>query len=317
MDDAFERLRQVDPVPEQLPPLPLELLLSRLNQQPAQPPQAASLTPRDRSRDFRRLPSIGTFLTAVSVAIALVFAVGAVALLARHGRSSLHSASPRSQTATPGRQQLIDMLSVLRRPQTKADIDRWLVGFVRQRNSKIGMAGSPDVPLMRRVMTSWGEKLYMVPLKPRSVIALRRIWERMSPPRVPMRRFIAANYVETLGVFTGNGGGGGSNTAADIQYAGLDGFAGARYVGLRPSQGGYQYLVQVVPDGVAKVVFVVRGHLGRRESGVSASPPRRTVPVTVHDNVAAARITRKGPSGEIGAIWYDQGGQVLKRTSWP
>lgn len=313
-DDVIERLRRLDPVPERLPPPPLQPLLLRLERWP-DGPTAAGLTVVARGRR-RRIPSSGALVTVFSVFVAVVIAVGALALLGDRGRAPQTRATSRASLATPGRRELIAMLGVLRRPQTKADIDPWLVRFIRQRDSRMGLVGTPDVPLMRRVTTSWGENLYLIALKPPSASALHATWERMGRPRPPLRQFVARNDVETLGLFTSNGGGG-SQTAADIQYLGSDAFEGAHAAGLSPAQGGYQYLIRVVPDGVAKVVFVVRGHLGRVEPGIPANPPPATVAVTVHDNVAAARIKRKGPAGRFEAIWYATNGRALRRSYWP
>ena len=83
------------------------------------------------------------------------------------------------------------------------------------------------------------------------------------------------------------------------------------------SRGGYQYLIRVVPDDVSKVVFVVRGHLGRLPPGTTADPSPATITAIVHDNVAAARIRRQNPAGKFEAIWYDAAGRVVKRSFWP
>jgi hypothetical protein len=313
MDDLIERLRRLDPIPDQLAPLALEDMLRLLDQQPDRPaPDPLTPSARDRRSCWR--PSIGALVTVASVIISLVIGVGALVLLGHDNRTAQSTVPSSGHAATPGRQELISMLGVLRRPQTKADIDRALLNSV---NPLMLQGGTPDVPLMRLVITSWGEKLYLIPMKPPSVSALRAVWEKISTPRIPLRRFIAAHDMETLGFFTSNGGGGGGQTAANIQYVGSDGFTGARFAGLRTAQGGYQYLIRVVPDDVTKVVFVVRGHLGHVEPGIPANPPPTTVTATVHDNIAAARIIRKGPGGSFEAIWYGNHDQVLKRSFWP
>jgi hypothetical protein len=306
MDELIERLRRLDPVPEQLAPLPLESLLRLLDQQPDRPARAP-VTPSARDRRSRWQASIGAFVTVAAVIIALVVGVGGLVLLGHDNRT----AQPTAPGATPGRQQLIGMLGVLRRPQTEADIDRGLLNSITRRVHQGLPQGAPDVPLMRLVITSWGEKLYLIPMKPPSNSALRGIWQKTSGPRMPLRRFIAAHDMETLGLFTSNGGGGGNQTSANIQYLGSDAFTG------RPAQRGYQYLIRVVPDDVTKVVFVVRGHLGHLEPGIPANPPPTTVTATVHNNIAAARSIRKGPGGSFEAIWYGTHDQVLKRSVWP
>ena len=314
MDDLIERLRRLDPVPEQLASLPLEDMLRLLDQQPDRPhPAPGPLTPSARERRSRWRPSIGAFVTIASVIIVLVIGIGALALFGHDKRT----APPGEGAGTPGRQELISMLGVLRRPQTKADVDPRLLNLVDQRQSRALLLGAPDVPLMRLVITSWGEKLYLMPMKPPRVTALRAAWEKLGPRRIRLPKFIAANDIERLSLLASNGGGGGDATAADIQHVGSDAFARAGFVGLRPGQGGYQYLIRVVPDGVTKVMFVVRGHLGGVKSGRPPSSTPVTDTVTVHDNIAAARIIQKRPGGSFEAIWYGNHDQVLKRSFWP
>jgi hypothetical protein len=209
------------------------------------------------------------------------------------------------------------MLAVLRRPQTEADIDPELLRLIKPPPPyPAWLQRTPDVPLMRRVLTIWGEKLYLIPMKPESVSELRAAWAQHRR-HLPLSRFIAAHDVETLALYTSNGGGGGEATAGSIQYVGSDAFQGWRVAGLKPGQGGYQYLIRVVPDGVTKVVFVVRGHLGPRTPDTPANPPPTKVTAIVHDNIAAARIRRQAPAGSFEAIWYDKNGHILKRSFWP
>jgi hypothetical protein len=255
-------------------------------------------------------------VTVASVVIVIVIGVGAFVLLGHDDRPPHPAVPSTAQGVIPGRRQLIDMLGVFRRPQVATDIDRRLLAHIAQRDSQLEPLGPPDVALMRRVVTSWRESLYLVAIKPPSVSALRAVWKRMSEPRPSLRRFIAAHDAETFGLFMSNGGGGANATAADIQYVGSDAFIGGRFAGL-PATQGYQYLIRVVPDGVTKVVFVVRGHQSRVKAGTPATIRPATVTTTVHDNVAAARIRRAAPGGGFEAIWYDANGHVVKRSFWP
>jgi hypothetical protein len=285
-------------------------MLRLLDQQPDRlAPDPFAPSARDRRSRWRA--GIGAFVTVAVVMIAVVIGVGGLVLLGHDNRTAQRTAPSNEHGAAPGRHELIGMLGVLRRPQTKADIDRVLLNSIKQRERPGLLQGTPDVPLMRLVVTSWGEKLYLIPMKPPTKSALRAVWQKISPPRIQLRRFVAAHDMETLGLFTSNGGGGGDQTAADIQYVGSDAFTG------RPTQGGYQYLIRVVPDDVTKVVFLVRGHLGHVEPGIPANPPPATVTTTVHNNIAATRIIRKGPGGSFEAIWYDKYDQVVKRSFWP
>jgi hypothetical protein len=68
-----------------------------------------------------------------------------------------------------------------------------------------------------------------------------------------------------------------------------------------------------VPDGVAKVTFM----LARQPNGNDYGAPTYTHPlgvtVPVHDNVAAAQVDRECCSGRPPMIWYAANGQVIKR----
>jgi len=287
-----------------------QALLTRLDQQPARSMKDAPMPRAGRHKAHRRR-TVGGLVTIAAVVIAVAVGVGAVVLLGHGSPAPQPNVRPSGHAAISGRQELISMLGVLRRPQTSADINRKLL----HSPYPLWLQGMADVPLMRLVITAWGEKLNLVAIKPPSVGALRSAWKKMNRP-FPLRQYIAARDVETLSLFTNNGGGGGRVTAADLQYLGSDAFEGARTAGLKPSQGGYQYLIRVVPDGVTKVAFVVRGHLGPLAPG-TANPPPTKVTAIVHDNVAAARITRQESAGNFEAIWYAKNGHILKRSFWP
>ncbi len=316
MDDAIERLRRLDPVPERLAPPPLPPLLSEWDT-PRAHHGVDSRGHRPQTPWWGRRPNAGAAVAVASVAVAVAVVIGALVLLGQRDRSSRPMAPSAPRSSAAGRQQLIAMLGVLRRRQTTADIDRNLLRDIAQRNPENPSVGSPDLPLIRRVVTPWGESLFLIAMKPPSVRALRRTWSGLSAPRPPLHSFLAAHRAETLGLYTSNGGGGGDQTVNDLQYLGSDAFVSGRFAGLGPRQGGYQYLIRVVPDDVTKVVFVVRGHLGRLAPGTTADPSPVTITATVHDNVAAARIRRQHPAGNFEAIWYDAAGRVLTRSFWP
>ncbi len=174
---------------------------------------AAARLPRPRARAVTTLTS----LRAIPVLLAALIAVGvAVVALTEVKQSPKHlTASP----AVPGRQQLIDILAVLRRPQTSTDrsYPKNAVGPA----PAIALAGgAPDVSLIRYATTTpWGERLFFVPLKPATAGEIaasvnqfpRRLREQA---RRDMTR--QARRGETLSVFSANGGGG-SATAADIE----------------------------------------------------------------------------------------------------
>jgi hypothetical protein len=69
----------------------------------------------------------------------------------------------------------------------------------------------------------------------------------------------------------------------------------------------------IVPDGVARVVFV----LPRQPGGGSPGAPvyRRILKVSapVHNNVAAVQVNRECCGGQLAMIWYGADGHVVKR----
>jgi hypothetical protein len=89
--------------------------------------------------------SLSGLAAATLVAVTVALAAGAVVLLGGHKRVTPAAA------AVPGRQQLIDILGVLRRPQTEADLS--LPPGMRT------LFGAPDVSLIRlATITPWGER---------------------------------------------------------------------------------------------------------------------------------------------------------------
>jgi hypothetical protein len=252
----------------------------------------------------RRRLNIGALAVAALVAVTLAVAGGALILLAGHKRPAASTATNRS------RQQLIDILAVLRRPQTKTDLDPELLRQL-SRNRLLGLHGTPDRPLIRlAAVTPWGEKVFLVPMKPLTASATSSLQGRHPlSRRLPLG--LAQRTGETLAVYftDANGSGGRSccNTAGRIE-AGSD---GPGIEGFRPAHGsGYTRLTSVVPDGVAKVVFNLP-----RQGGAEAPVYKHTLTVAtqVHGNVAAVQVARQCCSGPIPTIWYGTNGQVIKR----
>lgn len=115
-DDVLDRLRRENPVPETMPPLPIERVLRRLGDQPVMAPM--------RSRPRRH---VERFALGLSVLVVLTVAGAAVVLLGgghRPEASPSHTESPLGPPAlqsvsTP--RQLLGSFAVFRRPQTRAD----------------------------------------------------------------------------------------------------------------------------------------------------------------------------------------------------
>lgn len=259
-----------------------------------------------RPRSRRRL-SVGALASAALIAVALAVAGGAVIVLRGHKRPAATTATDRP------RQQLIDILAVLRRPQTKADRS-YPKNITRPRPAMAFGGGAPDIPLIRYATTTpWGERLFFVPIKPPTpdqiAASVNQFPRRL---RRQAARDIARQAArgETLGVFSSSGGGGDAS-AGDIKAGYSLGTEGAG----RSFAGGSTRtrLILVVPDGVAKVVFVLPRRPAAALHGAPVYKHSLRVPVLVHDNVAAVQVDRQLPSGRPPMIWYAADGRVIKR----
>lgn len=247
---------------------------------------------------------------AVALCSGVAIAVAAVLLLAGHAKRNSERLSPAVvRTPVSGRQQLIDIIGVLRRPQTRADLNPVIL---RQLERPIGgLGGSPDIPLMRYAATTpWGERLYFVPMKPPTSAQLARL--RSTFPRLPPTALARLRArPEGLGVDSTSGGGGGV-PASFIEAHGELSWEGAG----RSFAGGSTEtrLVEVVPDGVAMVELLFPRQ--PNPSGPPGTDPisRRalTARVPVHGNIAAVQIDRQF-YGQMAQIWYAADGQVIKR----
>ncbi len=201
---------------------------------------------------------------------------------------------PASAAAVSARRQLIDILGVLRRSQTKADLDPRLIkligGFNRGRMT--GFRGPPDLPLVRlATVASWGDKVFLVPFKPPTRESIATLPARLRPFAARRR-----GYPDTLGLFDSAGG------ACCSRAAGIE--AGGDWASSGPSP---NTLILVVPDGVAKVTVLL--------SPGPASKASHPVTAIVHNNVAAFlspyAVENLG-TGKM--IWRAADGHVIKRS---
>jgi hypothetical protein len=240
--------------------------------------------PARRRRAARR--NLGALATAAASG-AVVAAVVAVILLAGQG-----SKAPVGAAASP-RQQLIDILAPLRRPQTPMDVSpalRSLLAFgpasphkpTGQGIARPNLTGPADWTLVRlATVTPWGFKVVLVPMGP-------------VPASSPLARGGEILSVCELGRNEASCVGG--STAAELKQDGLVSTA---------SSGPDNRVLLVVPDGVARVALESR-----------RGPGALTVSADVHGNVAAfARMPF--PYGQAvlqgGMTWYGADGRVLKR----
>lgn len=245
-------------------------------------PDTSSHEPRGpwpyASRPARRRSSLGAFAAVALSGAAVAVALGA--LVSLHGRSAASTPNrpPAPAATSSSRRQLIDILGVLRRPQTPADLR-----ILSQLTNVPVQVGTPDRPLIRYATTTpWGEKLYFVPTS--AVMGGRR--------------------VEELSVLSSQGGSGGARVAEIEagQEIGTQGGAGIR--GTR--------VTVVVPDGVASVKLILPRQPLPGQYGAPIYPHSLAVTTPVHGNVAAVQVGRQ--SGiPFPMIWYGADGHVVKR----
>jgi hypothetical protein len=259
-------------------------------------------------RPSRATTAAASGLRALPVALAVLLAITiAVVALIEVGHS------PRRPAASPtahSRQELIDTLGVLRRPQTKADLGLDLSRFSSFLSK--ALAGAPDLSLVRLATTTpWGQRIFLVPLNPPTAKAVATL--ESSRPARPLLNLLARNAAsrgETLRVFSGHGLAGGA-TAASVEAQGfleIDGTG--RSVAGRWAQ--TRFLL-VVPDGVAKVVFVVPRQPAGAQPGAPIYKHSLRVAVAVHDNVAAVQVDRQTDGRSSPMIWYAASGRLIKR----
>jgi hypothetical protein len=188
---------------------------------------------------------------------------------------------------TPGREQLIDVLAVLRRPQTSADLHSGDIPAILRRGST-PFSRSVDTRLVRRAgVTAWGAPLLLIPFLPATAAQRRR------------SSFARTAESKLEGIWINSGGGSCCYTAANVEAGNAmnEGGVGSLITGKHQTR-----LIMLVPDGVARVEF--RWH-----------SPRLDVTARVHDNVASVAANRPCCHGIERTIWYSADGRVIRQRS--
>ena len=239
----------------------------------------------------------------VIVGVLVVAAVSGVFLLLGH--------QPRPATAArdPQAQQLIKLLGVLRRAQSPADRSLPAASFLRS-----PWSGPIDRQLTRlATVTPWGQKVFLVAFKPGPIRPIPRTLKANDPAAIALR---AQMGKETLAIVTPWACGPacaasvGGRPAGVIASQGLLSVQGAG----RTFAGGSTAarLIAVVPDGVARVVFVLP-----RQPSISSNPggpvykQALRVPVTVKHNVAAVQVDRECCDTQPPMMWYAPDGRLV------
>ena len=242
----------------------------------------------------------GGIVAAITLAVALV-------ILTAGGPRQVRITGEAAPRIPPAARPLVSILGVLRRPQTAAD-----------RAAAPYAAGGSDPSLVRlAAVTPWGERVTLAPYRSGAHEQLCIGFSYLPPTGAGSGR--AANRLERAKArleranARGHGGGDCGLTAALIEAGkawSLEG-AGREFAGGSTAV----RLFIVVPDGVAKVAFVLP-----RQGSVPGGPVYRhslSVLAPVHNNVAFARVNRQCCDGNLVTRWYAADGQLVKVTGKP
>lgn len=253
--------------------------------------------------------SRGAVALLLSTAAVIAIVLGAVVALGGHRSAPAPRPTPSAASAASLRQ-LVDILGVLRRPQTAADRSPSLLSQFA-RGLRLALVGTPDAALMRYAMTTpWGERLYVVPMNPPSARQIESFARRVPGARAQLVQ-MARRRPETLMVLNSDGSAGGAGDAATIEQGQGIGTEGAG----RSFAGGSTAtrITVVVPDGVAKVTFVFPRQPEPGQPGAPIYTHSLSVVAPVHDNVVAVQVDREVMAAAFPMIWYGPRGQVVKR----
>ena len=183
------------------------------------------------------------------------------------------------------RQRLIDVLGVLRAPQTAADRSFAQRGWPEPPRAP-GSTTRPDRSLIRlATVTPWGAKVFLVPLTAPTNHVLRR---DLGETVALWVQGIGWSDFSTLGEIRS-----GSAWGPQGSYRRPDGTVGSRFF-------------EIVPDNVARVGFYTHVQLRPfRASGL--------VTAAAHHNIAAFQVKGAG-ARLVAAVWYAADGRVIKRV---
>lgn len=271
--------------------------------------ESSSLESACRDQRTRMRSMFASVPLLVSVIVAVV--VGAVALTAlKHGGASK---STSAGSAGSSRRELISILGVLRSAQTEPRLNFDVVPR-QERQESAAIDGEPDLPLIRFATTApWGEKLYLVPMKPPTDAARARL-TRQQPEFARMLSRVRSRG-ETIGFYSAHGvrdlGNAPSIESGQAMVVDDDRLSPGIFP-ITESRSTQSRFILIVPNGVARVEFYFPPQAVRVGGPIYRTSITATVPV--HGNVAAAQVML--PHAELPAlIWYAADGTVIKRLS--
>ena len=204
-----------------------------------------------------------------------------------------------SQRANASRRALINELAPLRRPQTAAE-SRFAQTLNRSEPPFEELHGTPDRGLVRYATTTpWGERVYLVPIRPWTP---QRVHAGAGPS------VHGAPPVENLVAYSRSRGEAAFGDARRIRSAPV----GNEEAGtLSHGRSTTTRLFELVPDGIAKVTWVLPRQPGGPQYGYPTYPRVRLLSAPVRGNVAAAETGRELGSREV-MRWYAADGHVAR-----
>jgi hypothetical protein len=272
------------------------------------PPERAERRLRSRIGWPRHIRPFGLIGPALAVLVVAAVVIAAVSLVHPGRRHATQQRVTQPSPANVSRQQLVQILGVLRQPQSEA-ARAFARSLAKRDGGLIGAGqGTVDIPLVRYATTTpWGQQIFLVPIKSPTASQIAKLKRRY--PNISPRFFDGHARGETLSVAS-HGSSAGGATVALIKTHGVDETEGAG----RSFAGGSaeERRITVVPDGVAKVEYVFpRQPEGNQYAGKTYAKVLK-VTAAVHNNVAAVQVDRECCGGGA-MIWYAADGHVIRR----
>lgn len=217
---------------------------------------------------------------------------------------------------------MIELLGVLRRPQTNTDLPPALRARLSHHEGG-PFSGSADLPLVRfATVTPWGDRYFLVPLNPPTAETLAAAARRLKLSQAFLSSQTARilSTGEQILLMSPSGDGDCCFTTTAIktghdlhttEVSGPRGYSATR-------------AVAVIPDGVTKVGIDIPAQKLRRSPN---APPNSQANITqpahlllaVHNNVITFEIHQGGAGCCLTATmtWYGSEGQIVKRIRVP
>jgi hypothetical protein len=292
-----------------VPAPPFELMLKRLRDDSStalsvdDPRELRRRSDQPAGEPRRRLSRVWRTAGAVAAVAVVVGVVAVVVALVGRGPHNLDSTvkfrgqQTWGQQLRASRRALVAELAPLRRPQTAAEraiartLNRHELPFEE-------FSGTPDRSLVRYAATTpWEQRLYLVPITP---------WTSKQVREHEGKRVHAPPPVEEFAVYApGTSFNVGAGNAARIRT----GTVGVSFWGPGGPKSGVMRELQVVPDGVAKVTYLLPRQ-PQAQFGYPVYPRVGRLTVAVHGNLVAFQTHRALGTA---STWYAADGRVLKR----